>query len=316
MKRKVTFLALAALAGCLPACTEFIEEPLDGQQVELLSPGHGAQTTDYLLTFLWEPVEHALAYRLQVASPGFNDAAFFLADTTLESTRFNVTLPPGRYEWRVRALNGSSRTAYVTQAFSVHEGALSRQQVLLQSPADHHITSADRITFSWSSLFGVMGYRLQLGSQPFAEEAPKAEEWETDDLSFTHAPEAEGIYYWRVRAESDTAQSRWSAGREFTIDRTPPEAPALQSPANQQQVSRPVALAWSAPEGAVSYRLYVYKTDSVTLYSARFPLTLPAPSHSLQEGQTGERLVWRVTATDAAGNASSYSPFRSFTILP
>lgn len=113
--------ALAVVALGAGACTEFMEPSITNGNVELLSPGVRAETTTYNVQFFWEPLEHARHYRLQVASPTFSRAVLFYADTTLDKTNFSITLAPGKYHWRVKALNGSSETRYTTRSFIIHE---------------------------------------------------------------------------------------------------------------------------------------------------------------------------------------------------
>lgn len=296
------------------ACKDFFEEPITDSRVELLSPGADAQTSVYAVTFLWEPLDGALQYRLQLASPSFEDAVLFHADTTLEQNRFSISLEPGRYQWRVKARNGSSETPYTTRTLTIHEAALSTQTVLQAAPPDNFLTSQSRVTLEWQGIFSASSYRVQVDTNGFADESQLVLEQVVEGESFAYTMPAEAEYEWRVRAENDTAQSRWSTVRRFIHDRTPPDAPALAAPANNAQVRSPATLQWHASEDAVSYRLYVYKSDS-TLYSSQFPLRQTGTSYTFDAGTRGERVLWRVRATDRAGNESGYSGWRNFTII-
>ena len=120
-------VATMAMAWSMGACSEFIEEPLTDERVVLLSPGAGAAAKSDTLSFFWDPVDHALQYRLQVAAPAFGDAALFYADTTLEKENYRLFLPPGNYQWRVKALNGSSGTRYTTRSFTVIDADAGNQ---------------------------------------------------------------------------------------------------------------------------------------------------------------------------------------------
>ncbi|WP_436834212.1 hypothetical protein [Parapedobacter sp. DT-150] len=315
MKTIIPYLfAAVTLAVCmLAACSDFLEESIADGGVELLSPGADAQTNVYVVNFLWEPLDHALQYRLQLASPSFDSVALFHADTTLEKTVFSISLPPGEYQWRVKALNGSSETAYTTRGFTIHEAALSTQTVLQVTPPDNFITAESAVDMSWQDIFSATNYRLQVDTNGFADETELVLERVVDGESFAYDLPEEAVYQWRVRAENDTAQSRWSTVRRVIHDRTPPPPPVLTAPANDAQVNRPVNLQWSGGEGAVAYRVYVYKSDS-TLYSNQFPVQQEATSYTLDAGARGERLLWRVRAMDRAGNESAYSGWRNFVI--
>src|SRR5215217_1004573 len=93
-------------------CKEFIEPSIAKRYVVQLAPANSSESTQYNQTFWWEPVEDALKYRLQVANPNFDRTQVLVLDTLVETNKFNYTLEPGTYEWRVRAENGSSETAY------------------------------------------------------------------------------------------------------------------------------------------------------------------------------------------------------------
>lgn len=298
----------------LSSCSEVFEEPIDDERVALLSPGDHFQTSSYLQTFLWEEVADALYYRLQIASPGFDSAAFFAADTVVEGRRFTVTLPPGEYQWRVRALNGSSMTGYSVRNLLIHPSSISNQTVQLLAPGDKIITRNDQFLFEWNALFGATIYRLQIDTNNFSDEENVVLNNTTPNTRFNFTLRREKSYQWRVRAENDTAQSKWSSVRIFTLDQTPPGPPSLTAPLNNQRIGKPVGLQWNSISDAVSYRLYVYKSDSTTLFNSSFPLTLKSTSHSFNLGEINERVYWRVRAIDAAGNESSFSSFRNFVI--
>jgi len=308
------FAACLCASLLLVTCTEFLEESIDDGKVELLSPGADAETNVYAIDFLWEPLDHALQYRLQVAAPSFDSAPIFYADTTVDKPRFSISLQPGQYQWRVKALNGSSATAYTTHTFTIHEAALGTQIVLLDTPPDNFLTSRNRVDFGWQRIFSAQNYRLQVDTNGFTDETDILMDRVVDGEAFGFDVTEEAQYQWRVRAENDTAQSRWSAVRRFTYDLTPPNPPTLTVPVNNAQVSRPVTLQWSGDNNVASYRLYVYKSDS-TLYNAEFPKRLETTTTVFEEGTRGERILWRVRATDRAGNESGYSAWRSFVIL-
>lgn len=303
-----------AIVWSAGACTEFMEEPITNDSVELLSPGAHAETTTYSIQFLWEPLEYASHYRLQVASPTFRNAVLFYADTTVEKTNFDITLAPGKYQWRVKALNGSSETPYTTRSFTIHEAELSKQTVLLAGPPTYTVSADSPINLSWQGLFGAASYRLQVDTSGFAAESKNLVlDQVVEGLDYAFSPPDEANYQWRVRAERDTLHSGWSIVRNFIYDKTQPAAPKLATPADAAQVNRPVSLRWNKVADAANYLLYVYKSDS-TLYDAKFPVRQTDTAYTFEVGERREHILWRVRAVDRAGNESTYSEWRSFVI--
>jgi len=308
------YLLFASVLFTLSSCEEFLEEDISDREVTLLSPGDQAEIPTYTLTFLWEPMEDALEYRLQVVTPDFTSVSLYQADTVVNTNKFTLSLAPGEYQWRVRGLNGSSESKYSTQSFVIYESDLSKQVVVQAAPADQLLTASTTLTFRWQNLYGVGTYRLQVTTNDFQEEDQLLYNELVNNTSTNFTIPEEDQYQWRVRAETDTSQSLWSAVRTFTYDKTPPAAPVLTTPANNASVARPVTLRWEAVSDAEKYQLYVYKSDSVTLYNQSYPLNLSGTSHSFTEGTLGERLIWRLKASDKAGNVSAFSGYRSFVI--
>ncbi len=305
------FLSLLLVMG---SCKEFLEEDISERQISLTSPGKEAVLSTYTVTFRWEEMEDALSYRLQIATPGFDSLDYIVEDTLVSDLKYTLSLQPGRYQWRVRGVNGSSQSGYTTQSFLIYESDLSKQTVVQESPADQFITTTNRLSLGWQSLFGVQAYRVQVDTNRFSDEETLVYNELIGGTSIVFQIPKEQGYQWRVRAESDTSQSGWSATRSFTFDRTPPAVPVMREPANNSAVSSPVTLRWDAVPDAESYQVYVYKSDSVTLYNSSYPLTIKESSHAFKSGTPGERVVWRVKAVDQAGNASAFSGYRSFNL--
>jgi len=312
--KTILYLLLASFLLTLSSCEEFLEEDISDREVTLLSPGNAAEIPTYTITFMWEQMEDALAYRLQVANPDFERVNLFQADTLVETNQFTLSLAPGTYAWRVKGVNGSSEGKYATRSFVIYESDLSKQVVVQIGPADGQLSNASSFPLSWQPLYGATRYRLQLDTNHFAS----TNELVYDDVlagtQYPYTALKEKAYQWRVRAETDTSTSLWSAERSFIYDKTPPKVPVLKEPANKASVPRPVTLRWEAIADAAAYEVYVYKSDSVTLYSDSYPLTVRGTSHAFSGGSLGERIVWRVKATDRAGNSSAFSGYYSFTI--
>ena len=313
-KLQLAFFLLLACVG-LQSCREFLEPSISGRAVTLNAPAGSTLTTSYTVNFWWEGVDDALSYRLQVVTPGFDTLQALVADTSVKANKLALTLSPGSYQWRVRAENGSSQTAYsAARRFTVASSSVKQQKVQLGAPANNYLTNSSPLVFSWSSLYGATRYRLQVDTSSFTDTTKLVYNQATPALQLSLALARDQNYQWRVRAENDTARSLWSAVNTFTYDHTPPGQVALTSPASGQTITLPLALSWSAVPTATRYRLYVLKSDSTTVYSSTFPVQLSTNSYSLSQGASGERVYWRVSAVDAAGNEGKVSALRNFVV--
>ncbi len=252
---------------------------------------------------------------MQIVTPNFTSPGSLVLDTIVKNNTFSVTLSPGKYQWRVAAENGSSQTAFTSSRdFTVAATSIKQQSVQLSSPANNYITNLSTATFQWSSLYGATQYRLEIDTNNFVNESAVISNQVVpgQQLGFTFPKDQ--VYQWRVRAENDTAQAQWSAINVITYDHTPPAQVTLSAPANGATVSKPVTLQWSAATSASKYKLYVLKSDSTTVYSTSFPLMLNTTSYNFNQGNSGDKVYWKVTALDAAGNESIDSQTRSFVL--
>lgn len=304
----------AAALFFLISCKDFIEPSIEDKKVFVNAPADSTQTSNYLQTFWWEEIEDALSYRVQIVTPDFANASRLVMDTLVTGNKFIYTLDPGVYEWRIRGENGSSSTLYATQTLTVFESNVSSQVVQVKSPANGLLTNLSETEFSWNNLFGAKVYRLQIDTNNFRDERVLVFDQTTTAPNFKVRFAEDQSYQWRVRAEKDSAVSKWSPVSVVRYDTTPPSAVSLVGPVKGASAASPVSLQWTAISDASSYQLYVYRSDTTTLYNASFPLTLKATNYSFKEGAFGEVVYWKVRAVDPAGNWGAFSELRSFTV--
>jgi len=114
LNKAIKTLQFISVFVVIQSCAEVIEKDLTKVTVQLSAPVDNLVTSDSVVSFHWEPVESAVNYKLQVVSPAFDSVAKFVADTTIQTNLFYMTLLPGKYQWRMQALNSSSNTSYST----------------------------------------------------------------------------------------------------------------------------------------------------------------------------------------------------------
>lgn len=311
---RAPFLVAMLLIGMITSCKDFIEPSLEKHKVVLLAPADQYESDKYLMGFWWEPVEDALYYRLQIVSPDFTAPGSLITDTLIKgSNKFSLTLDPARYQWRVRAENGSSHSAYTTAGFTIHESSIEQQKVTLSSPGNNYLSNQETIQLKWNALFGADQYRLQIDTENFGDETKMVYNGALSGLAHSFTFPKDAAFKWRVRAENATVQSKWSDIFNMTFDSTPPGKVSPVAPANGLSVSKPVTLQWTAVSTARKYKLYVFKNDK-TVYSAGFPVLVNGTTYSFNLGDAGEKIYWRVAALDEAGNEGALSDEMNFTI--
>lgn len=119
MKRILYFFIIF---GFVLNCSDIIEvEDISNKTVTVLAPTNEAVLNTTAITFTWDSLDDAEAYKLQIATPSFENAIQILTDSTLLTTNFSKTLETGSYEWRIRAENPGYETVYSTQSFTIEE---------------------------------------------------------------------------------------------------------------------------------------------------------------------------------------------------
>lgn len=117
---KIYSRLLILMTLLLFSCDDITEiEDISNRTVNILAPTNDAVLNITDVTFSWNNVEDAENYRLQIATPSFENAAQIVADTLVTATHFTKTLTIGNYEWRVRGENSGYQTSYSTQSFSI-----------------------------------------------------------------------------------------------------------------------------------------------------------------------------------------------------
>jgi len=142
------------------------------------------------------------------------------------------------------------------------------------------------------------------------------------NANWTPALLGDGSYYWRAQAtDAAGGLSNWSAIRSFTLDRTAPSLPGLQSPANGVLLNALPALTalLSDPDagdtGAVSFKVCADSACSSVVASGSASGAANGSSLSWTPGALADgTYFWQAQAADAAGNQSSWTAPRTFTL--
>ena len=310
MKNNLLLLLTGILLLSFTACQDLVEINLAKKNIVVLAPSDNTVSPNYIQTFWWEEVKGANSYNLQIVKPSFNSIQQLNLDTTITTTQFSHSLLPGIYQWRVRALNGSSNTEYAVYNLTIDSTLdLSNQWVILTSPGDNDSSSTASHTFSWQTLNNTDSYLFQviISGLPI----------HTQTLTNTNASYTftdDGTYQWRVLAQNgNSTSSPVTSTRNITIDRTAPGTPQLLSPYANDTASNPVNLTWTRDASATKDSVYVYAdTNLTTLVTSE----LTTSTNFNFNGTTGQDYFWRVRSLDAVGNKSAYSARRKFIVVP
>jgi len=267
-------------------------------------------------TFSWGPIATAATYQFEYASDsGFTSVVY-------TSAWLNTTsiLPPkmalGSYYWHVRAADAVGNPGGWSAMRTIEIKPPIPAAPALITPAALAATGDNTPTFSWGKSASGMTYQIQIDNVPAFNSAKLQTLPEgTVALTYTATTLDDGVWYWHVQGINATNEAgAWSASRSFTVDTTPPAAPALSSPTHNAILRSTPAFSWAAAATAVSYQ-FEYD-DDVDLSSPVYTsVWQSSTSHTPPTLATGV-YSWSVRAMDAVGNIGKWSTPNTMKVYP
>lgn len=304
-------------------CKDIIQTSLTNKNVTVVVPSNNLHTTSASMTFLWDEVEGATKYHFQMVSPTFSNASKLIADTNISFHRFELTLSPGTYQWRINAFNESSESEYTTYNLYIDSAAsLTTSEVVLISPGTNtstYVTAQQHIIFKWyNTLYNADDYRFEIHSPDWAGALVfPAELRDGDTISYTLD---EGTYEWGVQAQNSTSVSLFTK-RKLIIDKTAPATPSLTYPLINATIhdstltNSMLRFSWQryTDNGStIKDSLYV-ATDSIFSASAIKVMASCIDTSYTYNLTATATYFWKVRSIDDVGNKSAYTATRKFT---
>lgn len=288
---------------------DFVEIDLSKSTVTIQAPANNFVSTSYTQTFWWEEVKGATNYKLQIVKPNFTTVQQLVLDSTLTTNQFSYTLQPGNYQWRIKAMNSTSSTSFVTYDLTIDSSSTLSSAVVLISPLDNASKNNLTQSFSWYAMSNATNYIFQMYTSSGVP-IGVAQSVTTNTVSCTFA--TEGTFKWRVFAQNASSTSNY-AERTITIDTTKPTIPVPKLPLQNDTASNPVLISWTSDATSSNDSLYVY-SDSTMLVIVKDTLTVSQQYYF--RGTVSTNYYWRVKSEDAAGNWSAFTTRRKFKINP
>ncbi|SHM97124.1 hypothetical protein [Flavobacterium chilense] len=291
------------------SCEEILlVDDISKEEVVLIAPGNNVALSSSGVTLSWDYVKNADKYKLQIATPNFDDPQQLVLDTLVSKNSFTRQLNIGKYEWRVKAVNSAYETAYTKRSFQIlNNDDFQKNTVILLTPVNNLITKTALQKLSWDAIIGTTSYQLQV----LDENNTLVKEQSTGStlINFTFD---EGKYTWKVRASNGTAQTLYTS-RVILIDTKAPSTPVLSSPANASTTTTTnINFQWSRTAIAGSTEkdsIYVYTESALTNLNFK-----DKASSSYNKTLVKGTYYWFVKSFDEAGNVSPRSTVFNFTI--
>ena len=314
MKKIVKYSIISLLLTAVIACNDFIEKDIDKETITLLAPANYLTTIQLTHTFWWNWLDGAEQYNMQVVEGSFTSVTKFLLDTTISKNKFEYTLYPGTFQWRVKGMNNGSETNFSTFTVTIDSSLdISSQQIVLSAPIDNYITNNDNITFTWNNLLNADDYLIEIHENTWTGNLVFGPQVTTSNSVTTTLPE--GTFVWGIQGRNATSNTSTAFSiRTLTIDTTSPNMVTLVAPADNATLSNGYHT-YSWTQGANTGTAL---TDDIFFYSdasaTNLIKSIQAAGTSHQDSLGVGVFYWRVQSTDAAGNIGPMSNIRKLTI--
>jgi len=275
----------------------------------LASPANGAANVSVNPTLVWNAVQGADSYRLQVATDaGFGNMVFNQSGLTNTARQVPGLQNDRQYFWRVSASNAggvgswSSIWAFATQG----SPQLPPNTPRLLEPAHGVDGISVTPTFRWIDVPNTTNFQLQVST------SRKFSTLIVNEKNLTEASfQASGLqygrrYFWRVRARNAAGTSQWSSTWQFntTNEGRGLAAPPLVEPSNASVgVSPSVLLVWASASGASAYRLQVAERDDFSKMVVDEG-DLTSNTYEVEELDEQTTYYWRVQSGNHLGEGT------------
>jgi hypothetical protein len=275
----------------------------------LVSPEDNRTDNVMTKTFTWTRPEPNATYRLQICTaPSFAPPYVHDNSSIVENSYSFTFTAGGTYYWRVSAMDAAGNWGAWSENFRlIITAPPGAPQPYM--PENGALLSENTLILEWAAGFYADNHRLLVDNDPDFSSS------EVDNLfglmeTWTVGPLADDNYYWKVigiNAWGENSSPVWT----FTVDTTPPSAPALVSPTNGLHVENTPVLDWSDVADAKSYEILV--DNDADFSSPEIPvsdvsLSTYTPTITLGNGTYS----WKVRAYDNVGNAGSFSSTWTF----
>lgn len=304
----LVFFSVFYLAGC----KDLIDKDISKNQLVIQSPPDNFITNNFNATFVWEDMDGASRYRLQIVQPSFDSIKQLLIDTLVAGTIFTNPLLPGKYQWRIRGENGSSTTAYITRHITIDTNSnLNGQIFTVVSPSDNTVTNSNIMNFSWQIFPSANLYEYNLLNTNGTVLKDK-----TTPQALTADTLTEGTFLWQVRALNTVNNSAtlYSTARTIVVDFTPPVPSGPLTPFNNSADTNSVSLTWNRPADVFADSLFI-GTDSLLQNNFLNVYIANNQSYLLPTLTLNTYYYWRLRSRDLAGNWSIYSATYRFKVI-
>ncbi len=324
MKINYLYLIIFIVTGFIfSRCSEIFEEDISDEEIVIIAPSDGVETTIINQLFMWETVDGANYYNLRIVTPSFQSTQKLILDTTISvidslynnDNKLYYTLNPGAYEWRLTAANSSDEISSGVMRLTILETSdLSEYEVKLTGPSGF-MNQTSNIQFSWESIPDAEHYTFIIRKGDWSGDSIVVREEHISNTQHTVSHLENGSYTWGVEAFRDSSSTGFTTN-SITIDSIKPATPTLVSPKDTTISDSSVTFIWNRPDDNgtdISDVLFIYTDSGFNDIFDSVEINTNTEHNYLFD--TAQTFYWRVRSVDEAKNRSDFSDDFQFTVF-
>lgn len=275
----------------------------------MIKPVDGEVSQNLTRKFVWELVDGATRYRLQVDNDSDLSSPFINQEFDNTTRKHKPTLPStGIYYWRLQVDTGSGFEDAPIWMFTITDVPLAPPT--LNEPVKGSRNATTTPQFTWNTVAGASSYDLQVDNN--GDFSSPVEFDGLSGTSFTPSDDLpEGKLFWRMRTENGLGVSgEWSSKIKFFIDTNAPAQVALKKPEGTTSNPQP-KFKWQTLDEAVQYQFQLTTADDPTYSSPVLDELIAGDVNKFKPADplAQDDFLWRVRAQDRAGNWGNWREF-------
>jgi hypothetical protein len=189
---------------------------LSAQTVIITQPSvNNTATANSTMLFTWNSVAAASLYRIELTNLS---TGALITSTTTTLNSYSVVLAQGNYEFRVRAENSSSITAWSSRLFTIDQTAPTIPVLVFPADNAFYASAPGSITFDWTSSSDAYTDSLEIATDStFASGIALQLQLSASQGFYTWTgAQSSTTYFWRVRSQ-DLAGNRSNNSAVFRV---------------------------------------------------------------------------------------------------
>ena len=281
---------------------------INDETLTLTAPTNNTVLTDVNVNFNWNAVTAAENYHIQVATPNFTNPQQLLLDEVLTESQTTIELPDhSQFQWRVRAINSISETAYAIQNFSIASvPSIEDITISLLAPINNSVLSGTMVNLSWDQIEDAENYRIQIATPNLTNpQQLLLDEVLTESQTTIELPD-HTQFQWRVKGINGISETAYTI-RNFSIasiNSIANQTISILAPVNNSSLpSTTVNLNWGALDDVEHYHVQIATPSFANATQIVFDqeVTNTMATASLQASTTYE---WRVKGVNAISSTN------------